>query len=242
MTKVLFIRKKTMLFSIFSLLIFLCLYIIFVLAQPQPEDVNLENKKIITIVIDPGHGGIDGGAVKNNVIEKNINLDTSLKLKALLTQKVYNVVMTREADIALDEMGDGSSRHMKDLNARINIINNSDAQLFLSIHTNCNAKRTATNGSIVFYNKRYEENSIIAYDLQRALNNMSMEGIVRAKHNPVAEKYYIIDHAKIPGALVEMGFLTNTLDRELLNQDDFRQLIAETITAGVEEYFSKAGS
>lgn len=237
MKKILFIKKKLFLAFISFILIIICLYIVFVLAQPQQANMYHESEKI-TVVIDPGHGGIDGGAVKNNVIEKNINLDTSLKVKKLLEQKGYNVVMTREEDISLEGNGSGGSRHLKDLNARINIINNSDAQLFVSIHTNCNANRVSTNGSIVFYNKRYEENTILAYDIQRALNSISMDGIKRAKHDPVAEKYYILDHAKIPGALVEMGFLTNTLDRELLNQDDFRQLVAEAVTSGIEKYLN----
>jgi N-acetylmuramoyl-L-alanine amidase len=238
MIKSLFLKKKPQIFSIFFLLILLCLYIFFVLAKTQPANMLQNNQKYI-IVIDPGHGGIDGGAVKNNVLEKNINLDTALKLRTLLTQKGYSVVMTREEDVSLEDMGNGSSRHIKDLNARVEIINNSNAGLFVSIHTNYNANKTSTSGSIVFYNKRYEQNSILAYDLQRALNNISLDGIVRAKHNPVAEKYYILDHVKIPGALVEIGFLSNTLDKELLNQDDFRQLVAEAITAGIEEYFNK---
>jgi len=191
------------------------------------------------IVIDPGHGGIDGGATKNNIFEKNINLDTSLKLKALLTQRGYKVIMTREEDISLEANGSGSNRHRKDLNARVNMVNNSNAQLFVSIHTNYSPKKSSANGSIVFYNKRYEQNVFLAYNIQRALNSISMGGMVRTIHNPVAEKYYILDRAKIPGVLVEIGFLTNTREIELLKKDEFREYVAEAIMSGIDGYLVK---
>lgn len=87
--------------------------------SPQP----LASQRVI--VIDPGHGGIDGGTSYNEVLEKNINLEIGLKLKKYLeTKNNLKVVMTREEDTALDHLNNySSSRHIRDLRARIDIIN-----------------------------------------------------------------------------------------------------------------------
>lgn len=237
MMKVFYFKKKYIAFIMVCLLLLLLSpYILFVKAPTRP--VSYEDPISGIIVIDPGHGGIDGGAVNNNVVEKHINLDISLRLKNILVKRGYKVIMTREEDISLEANGTGSNRHRKDLNARVNVINNSNAQLFVSVHTNNSPNRTSANGSIVFYNNRYAQNIILAYNIQRALNSIPVDSMVRSIHNPVAEKYYLLDRAQVPGVLVETGFISNSRERELLKKDEFRELAAEAIAAGIEEYLS----
>lgn len=125
-------KKIRYIIALTGCLIFIPLFTIFLLAN---------NHNPADIVVDPGHGGIDGGAAKKGVLEKEINLNVSKKLKTYLEAKGYKVLLTRESDMSLDKFGAaGQSRHSRDLNARVNIINNSGTEIFLSIHMNYSIK------------------------------------------------------------------------------------------------------
>ncbi|MDP4182935.1 MAG: N-acetylmuramoyl-L-alanine amidase [Bacillota bacterium] len=189
------------------------------------------------IVIDPGHGGIDGGTTRQGILEKDINLDISQKLKVYLEQMGYKVVMTRENDMSLENLsGKDGTRHQKDLNARVDIINSNNAQLFLSIHGNCHVKNLNADGSLVFFNNRFQQNKTLAYCVQRALNNIIVDGKKRTIHDPVEGNYFLLNNAKIPGAIVETGFLTNEAELRYLMRDSFRDQIAIAIAQGVYKY------
>ena len=123
------------------------------------------------IVVDPGHGGVDGGAGSGTLLEKNVNLAVSLRLKAFLEQKGAIPSSSRgKTDVSLDKLSESSSsRHLCDLNARVGIINSSGARLFLSIHANSMAGDPSESGSLVFYGKRFRgEQSIGALYPARA--------------------------------------------------------------------------
>jgi N-acetylmuramoyl-L-alanine amidase len=188
------------------------------------------------IVIDPGHGGIDGGVGYGEILEKDINLSIALKLKTLLEQKGYTVVMTREKDVSLDHLNhSSSSRHKRDLNARVDIINSSNAQLFISIHVNSN-NRSSAKGSVVFYHQKFEQNKTLAYAIQRVLNGLVVNGVKRPTHDPQRQDYYIPDHAVVPGVIVETAFMTNKEERALLSTDEFQDQIAGAIADGTIQY------
>ncbi|HEX2925971.1 MAG TPA: N-acetylmuramoyl-L-alanine amidase [Ruminiclostridium sp.] len=204
----------------------------------QFKDPNSE-----IIVIDPGHGGVDGGTNKDGVLEKVINLDISEKLKYFLELKGYSVIMTREDDISLDHLNSSSkSRHMRDLNARTNIINKSNAQLFLSIHVNCDLKKPLTDGAIVFYNDRLEQNKLLAYSIQRVLNDIKVNGEKRTIHEPVKAKYFVLDKSNIPGVIVETAFISNNRERKEMVTDTFKEETAKALVTGIERYLSESDS
>lgn len=193
------------------------------------------------IVIDPGHGGIDGGASKDGLLEKDVNLDISKKLKSYLEIRGFKVFMTREEDVSLDGLiSSGGSRHQRDLNARVNIINNSNAQLFLSIHVNCNLKKPQTDGSIVFYSDKYLQNKTLAYSIQRALNEIKCNGKSRTIHDPQKANFFILSYSNIPGVIIETSFISNTEERQLLTKDEYRDELAKGIYNGVEQYISES--
>jgi N-acetylmuramoyl-L-alanine amidase len=239
--KIIFLRRFYIYLAAFLIITLLSLvtflYIYFYIS-PVNKFIDPESG---IIVIDPGHGGIDGGTNKDGVLEKEINLDIGKKLKVLLDQKGYNVIMTREEDVSLDEKDNSSkSRHQRDLNARANVINNSNAQLFLSIHVNCNLKKPSTDGSIVFYSDRYEQNKLLALCIQRPLNNMKINKENRTVHNPVEAEYFVLEHSNIPGVIVETAFISNKKERQEITKDTFRQEIAEAIDVGVEQYLKES--
>lgn len=170
----------------------------------------LDNK---TIVIDPGHGGIDGGTKYKDTLEKNINLVVSLKLKDMLIRKGATVVMTREIDQSLDDriVGNGS-RHREDLNARVKTVNDSDADLFVSIHVN-HIKNPKKIGPIVFYHQDSEKGKFLAEHMQEYLNDISTykKMDINVGHEATPGKYYILGNISIPGIIVEMGFLLSLI-------------------------------
>ena len=191
-----------------------------------------------TVVIDAGHGGIDGGANKDGILEKNINLDIAGKVRPQLEQNGYAVVMTREEDVALDPRDQsGRSRHQRDLNARANAINASGAMIFLSIHVNW-ATRSGADGSIVYYGKKFPESLELALCIQRKLNAMSADGHARTVHEPQTERFFLLGTSEIPGVLIETAFLSNPEEFRLLCAEEFRSKLADAIAAGTLEYLN----
>lgn len=238
--KIVVLSKKTIYITASIILVSLLASIsLFIHFLELPANIFIDQKSWI-IVIDPGHGGIDGGANKDGILEKDINLAISKKLKTLLEQEDYKVIITRDEDISLDSLNDSSSsRHQRDLNARVHIINNSNAQLFLSIHVNCNFKDTSANGAIVFYNDKYQENKALAYCIQRALNSMIVDGKRRTIHDPQQGKYFLLNYSKIPGVIVETAFLSNLEERQALTKDEFIEQLAKAIAIGVKHYLNE---
>jgi N-acetylmuramoyl-L-alanine amidase len=134
------------------------------------------------------------------------------------------------------------SRHSKDLNARVNIINKSNAKLFLSIHMNCQLKNAGADGSYVLYSDKLPQNKALSYCIQRALNNIVIDGQKRTIHDPQIADFYVLRNAKVPGAIVEAAFLTNDRERELLLRDDFRETISKSIVNGIEQFLKYPNS
>jgi N-acetylmuramoyl-L-alanine amidase len=233
------INKKLIYISVL-IVIFLSLILLASIFYKALAVGNFQDPKNGIIVIDPGHGGIDGGASKGNLLEKDVNLDISKRLKQLLLGKGYYVILTREDDISLEDLYRGNgSRHQKDLKARIEIINNSNAQLFVSIHCNCHIQNPNANGTIVLYSDTFSQNKDIAYSIQRSLNNITINGEKRTIHDPVwFTNLLILNTAKVPGVLVETAFLTNEQEHSLLSDDSFKETIAEKIADSIDTYLN----
>lgn len=191
------------------------------------------------IVIDPGHGGIDGGTNFGHILEKDINLEVGLKLRDLLIKKGARVIMTREIDQSLDDqiVGNGS-RHREDLSTRVRIINESKADLFISIHVN-HSKDENRLGPMVLYHTNNEEGKYLADHMQVYLNDIrSYKRLdITLTHNAMSGNYYITGNTAMPGIIVEMGFLSNHIDRKLLLDSDHQNEIIEQITKGIITYF-----
>lgn len=236
---VIFLKRKFLVIAAVLLIAILAVPIILCIEMSSSD--TFTDPKNGVIVIDPGHGGIDGGTSRDGVLEKEINLDIAKKLKSILIKQGYKIIMTREEDVSLESLDSSrKSRHMRDLTARANIINNSNSQLFLSIHVNSNFKKPATNGAIVFFNKKYEQNKTLALCIQNQLNNLVVDGKKRSTHDPVQAKYYVLDYSNIPGVIVETGFISNEEERQELVKDSFRQELAKSISKGVEQYLNES--
>jgi N-acetylmuramoyl-L-alanine amidase len=189
------------------------------------------------IYIDPGHGGPDGGAGDKDALEKDIALKVSLMIRDYLQEQGALVLMTREEDKDLaDEDTKGYSRRkVEDLHKRLNLINESEADLFLSIHLN-SIPSPKWSGAQTFYNPKFEENKALAKAIQgeitRNLENTSRE----AKG---LQSVYILKHSKKAGALVEIGFLSNPEERKRLLEEEYQEKVAASIYQGVLNYLTE---
>lgn len=193
------------------------------------------------IVIDPGHGGIDGGTyTRDGTLEKDINLQVALELKRMLEKSGVSVIMTRTRDVALDGLNDKSEyRHKRDLIARVDIINSAHPDLFLSIHVNAERSSINTRGPMVFYFRGSEESGRLAGFLQKRLEEAyeSSGQKVKARKPISNSSLFLLCNTKVPGAIVELGFITNPQDKALLTSKEFQKRLSEHIVYALKDYF-----
>lgn len=185
------------------------------------------------IYLDPGHGGIDGGAQYKDIYEKDINLSIALKLEKELSALGAIVYLTRDGDYDLS-VPNAVHRKRSDLSRRSNIINNSNCDLFLSIHLNSESSGT-WRGPQVFYDDNNQENKNIALLFQQIINK-KLSGKREMKQ---AEDLYLQKRIKRPGILVEVGFLSNANDRYLLKSEEYQQKVATVLKDATILYFTQ---
>jgi N-acetylmuramoyl-L-alanine amidase len=180
------------------------------------------------IVIDPGHGGSDFGAMHNGLVEKDLTLDISRRLRTILVARGWQVKMTRDADVDVYEPND--SAH-DELQARDDVANQAGARLFVSVH--CNAFETsALSGTTTYY---YNPDS---YALAGAVHARLIQNLGTKNDGVRKDNFYVIHHAKMPAILIEAAFLSNPGDAALLHSAAFLQKIASSIADGVGDYAS----
>lgn len=189
------------------------------------------------ILIDPGHGGIDGGAVsKNGTVEKDINLSIAKKLKINLEQKGYKVIMTREDDTGLySDKGRIRDKKNEDLNNRCKMKKESNCDVFISIHLNM-FEQSQYYGAQVWYAKEGESAElahILQQNLVKDLNNNN-----KRKEKCAKGAYKILRcYSDIPSVLVECGFLSNLEEEEKLKTDLYQEKIAVSLANSIEKFF-----
>ncbi|WP_221373257.1 N-acetylmuramoyl-L-alanine amidase CwlD [Clostridium perfringens] len=194
-----------------------------------------ENNKVI--VIDPGHGGIDGGAKsENGVIEKDINLSISLKTKSALESKGYKVIMTRSEDVGLYTEGKKvREKKREDLGNRVKIKKDNKCDAFISIHQNMFPQKNCKGAQV------WSANNEPSQKLGRIIQQKFKEEVDQnnKREAKVAKKEYKILNDGYEGAsvIVECGFLSNPEECELLGKEDYQNKIANTLANAIDEYF-----
>lgn len=194
------------------------------------------------IIIDAGHGGMDGGAVGyNNTIEKDINLKIAKKLETMLTACGFEVLMTRETDCMLGEetLKNATIREkkVKDIRTRVEMINSHPDAVLLSIHQNLFSV-SKYNGAQMFYSTKNSDSKAIATFLQNRFSTMLQKDNTRAV-KPVGDNIYLMNHIDVPAVLIECGFISNALEASMLSDDEYQNKIAFVIYAALTDYFAK---
>lgn len=191
------------------------------------------------IVIDPGHGGFDGGASDNAVQEKEVNLDVAMRLKEYVEQAGGIAIMTRVEDVSTaDKNMDGKSAKKSDLQARKELVDESEADIFISIHMN-KFIMPQYKGAQVFYGGS-ENSKELGETIQETMKEILNDGNTR-----VAKKsdgnIYILKNTTVPSVIIECGFLSNIQEAELLKKDEYKQKLAWSIYIGITKFFGNTG-
>ena len=185
------------------------------------------------IYLDPGHGGLDPGAIYKDIEEASINLEISKKLMETLEKNGAIVYLTRDDDYDL-AVNNAVNRKRSDLSRRANIINRSMCDLYLSIHLNADISTTWRGGQ-VFYDDINDKNQKIATIMQKVLK----KDLGTTREYKETNDMYLHKRVKRPGVLIEVGFITNPSERRQLMSNNYQQKLANTITKGVLQYFKE---
>lgn len=179
------------------------------------------------IAIDPGHGGIDDGASGNGVVEKEINLAIGQKLAQELMRQGAVVTLTRDGDTDYYTKGKGGKR--SDLKTRVSKINESGAEVFVSIHVN-SIPGGSWSGAQVFYGGSHPASKALAECIQTELKDFPPGNKRQIKQDM---GIIVLNATVIPGVLVETGFLSNKQEAARLREDAYQQKLAMSIAKGL---------
>ena len=184
------------------------------------------------VVIDAGHGGFDSGKVGiNGALEKDINLSIARKVQKNLEQAGIRTVMTREDDRGLYDEGE-ENKKQQDMKRRCSEINESGADLAVSIHQNSYTQESVC-GPQVFYYETSAKGKELAEILQETLNQNLQ--IARPRTIKANDTYYILRKTEIPTVIVECGFLSNGEEAEKLTQENYQERVAQAICEGIKK-------
>ncbi|NPV27029.1 MAG: N-acetylmuramoyl-L-alanine amidase CwlD [Firmicutes bacterium] len=189
------------------------------------------------IVIDPGHGGIDPGAVgPGGGLEKDIALAISKRLALTLSQAGAAVIMTRETDQDLSDANTGSllERKREDLARRVAIANERNADLFISIHVN-KFPGSKWRGAQTFYHLESENSRRLAVAIQTEL----VHNLKNTDRKAKGDAFYIMRNTEMPAVTVEVGFISNPEEEQLLQDPLYQSKVAWAIYAGIVRYYSE---
>jgi len=187
---------------------------------------NVKQNKF-SVVIDPGHGGPDPGAIGiGGIRETDVVLEVSKIVENLLSERGVKVRLTRKNEVDLD------------LPPRVSFANNTDADIFVSIHANASrGKRRDINGLETFYYRGWR-GRLLARNIQKQILRVSPGSPDRGVKQG---RFYVIKNTMMPAVLVEIGFLTGRLDARRLEKITHRKRLAYAIAKGILEYLNKIG-
>jgi len=206
---------------------------------PVPESIQAQTPagplSGWTILVDPGHGGYDGGARARDsgTWEKHLNLSVSLEIEKALIHQGAAVVMTRreDQDLCTENRPKGQTMKREDMERRIAIARESRADMVLSIHMNEYRSRKES-GPQVFYRKGCEGGRLLAGCMQESL----IRDLSPAKARAAMAGDYFILQLDVPSVLVECGFLSNAAEEKLLLSPDYQAQLAQAVARGAAEY------
>lgn len=240
-------RKNRVIGALFSVLVAAALLIVVaallisyvvplldtILADAEPNVKTQNVKKLI--IIDPGHGGEDPGAVGvNGSLEKELNLELALTVCELLRLSGFEVIMTRTDDRMLSTDDDVGSKKTRDLAARVAIAEEHPDALFVSLHMN-KFSDPSVKGTQIYYSKNDPESRRLA----GVISDYVRASIQPSNERPIKEAtsaIYLLDRIKTPAVLVECGFLSNAMEEALLRDNEYRTALACAICGAVASY------
>ncbi|MBQ2896708.1 MAG: N-acetylmuramoyl-L-alanine amidase CwlD [Clostridia bacterium] len=227
-------------FLLFFITIIICVMSVFIVVKHEVQKTSatppLAGKKI---VVDAGHGGLDGGAMsKSGVLEKDVNLKIANYLKNYLEKNGAKVIMTRTKDQSLhsDDKGSVKSKKRSDLLNRRKTANNSEADILISVHLNF-FEQSKYKGAQVFYESAHPKSQTLAQCLQQELKN-SLDSENNRQIAKIDSSKILYQNLNLPSVLVECGFLSNPDEAEKLNTKQYQEKTALAICIGIIKFFA----
>ena len=229
---IIFIRKR---FVLPCIVLFLtAVTLISILQTGESRAVSAQNLLNLSstpvFVLDAGHGGADGGTSSaSGVLESDINLAITLRMRDLFTLLGQSTVLTRRDENSLADDPSATIRQQKvsDTKNRVALVNSIENARLISIHQNALAGHPSVHGAQVFYNA-VGDSSTLAETMQQDLNQTVNVGNEKGK-KPISKDIYLMSHVTCPAVLVECGFLSNTAESEILQTPSYQMLLAMTI-------------
>ncbi len=189
--------------------------------QNKNEQAIIDKLNAKSIILDPGHGGNDTGAMRNGILEKDLTLQIALKVRECLREKgLTNIIMTRSIDKTLS------------LDDRVQIANTNDSSIFISIHINASVK-SEIHGIETHY---YTENG---YNLAKFMHKDLMDKVNAADRGLFKSKFYVITHTEAPAVLLELGFISNEHERNELVSEERQLQSAQAIADGIIRFLTE---
>lgn len=233
--------RKYIKYYLFSgLLLVLALGLIFEIRNASEEAMKYTPITKKTVIVDAGHGGIDPGALTKDhaTNEKEVNLAIALKLRELIESSGGLVILTRDDDSSLyKEEGNKSIRqkYNENLKNRKKLIDESDADMFVSIHLNA-FEQSKYYGAQTFYPQGNEESKELSKYVQNELKRV----VDKTNHREVKPRddIYLLKENKVPSMLIECGFLSNEKESKLLTDKEYQEKLAWSIYVGIQKYLS----
>lgn len=227
-------RWRSLIFGNVAVLV--CLFII-VIGGNKAITVVSENHNVRPdryIVIDAGHGGIDGGTTScTGVLESKINLDIALKLEDLLHLLGMHTIMTRTEDISIHTEGESiASKKVSDLKNRVRIINETNNAILVSIHQNYFDQQQYSGAQVFYAGTEYSE------DLAKRMQNIFVKELNPGSNRQAkkAKGIYLLNHINCPGVLIECGFLSNPAEESKLLSDAYQKKICCVIASALSSF------
>ena len=226
-------KKNIIIISVLLITVFTFIFCFSAISSTPVGDAAMGK---IKIVLDAGHGGIDGGVVgvSTGVKESELNLKVVKKLEKYLVDAGVVVVLTRSSDAGLYGIAT-SNLKKKDMQKRRDIINKAQPNLVVSVHMNKYSLSTRR-GAQVFYKASDERSKLLSESIQSSFN--SMEEASR-KCSALSGDYYILNCSSYPSVIAECGFLSNPEDEALLITDEYQDSIAYAIFKGIVGYLAQ---
>ena len=202
-----------------------------------PASAQTSRTPAQSIVLDAGHGGIDGGCVSvSGTAEKGINLSIVQTLRDALEILGFDVTCTREDDRSIHDSGvEGiAEQKLSDMKNRLDIINSREHTAILSVHQNKYTDEKYS-GAQMFYAKQSDESRRLAECMKAQFVGLLQPDNTR-ETKPVGSEMYLIHNSKSPALMIECGFLSNPAEAKLLESAQYQKKVAFTILTGLEEY------
>lgn len=213
-----------------------CFVVMALVNEQNSVDVsNLEDESSDKIIVlDAGHGGEDGGAVSSSgVVESDINLQFTEKLKDILSLNGYKIVMTREdnSDLADKSIETISGRKKSDMHRRLDIYNSHIQNVAISIHQNI-FPADSCKGTQVFYSTQTQSGKVLADNITDTVKKYLQPENQRLS-KPTSGSIFLLDNAKIPAVIVECGFLSNSEELKQLCDQDYQKKFSYCVFLGL---------